>query len=102
STNLRDRAVKIAHDPALGADPREQAQHHDDVQDLLDLAVHRHIFVDRPKQYSNGYDGDNEYDHGPSSGGRQYADPVPSSKLTPFSHSSRKPFPSSVGVSYAV
>jgi hypothetical protein len=40
--------------------PKNHDDHHDDIQDLLDAARHRHVRVDKP-EYNPDYDQDQNY-----------------------------------------
>lgn len=40
--------------------PKDYYHHHDDIEDLFDLAVHRDVSVDEPKQNSDNDESDND------------------------------------------
>jgi len=43
-----------------GQKPQDDANNDDDIQDLLNLSVHRQVGIDYPKEHADNHQGDDE------------------------------------------
>jgi hypothetical protein len=45
--------IRVAENTESGQEPNDDANHHDNVEDLLDLPVHGNVGINQPEQHAN-------------------------------------------------